>query len=287
MDTTIKLVAVKDGTILENLKLIGVSSGICTQLRKSTDFVLYNGIPCTLLQIINTGEEFSIILKDEPLREIPSADIPLNIVYEDEHLAVIDKKPKLAVISTRVHYGKSLENALSNIWGNFVYRPVNRLDLDTSGLMIVAKNRFSACLLKDAPIHKEYRALVFGKVLGKSTIDLPIARDEDSIIKRKISIDGQPACTEYESIWHNDYYSLLKLILHTGRTHQIRLHMASIGHPVCGDTLYANENCDNSPFPTQCLHSYRLSFTHPVFRKPMNFLSNSAYFLSLPFLKNF
>lgn len=286
MDTTITLIAVKDGTINENLKLMGVSSGICTQLRKSTRFVIYNGNPCTLLQLINTGEEFSIILSDETVRKIPPADIPVDIIYQDEHLAVIDKQPNLAVISTRVHYGKSLENALANIWGDFVYRPVNRLDLDTSGLMIVAKNRFSACLLKDAPIHKEYRALVFGKLLGKGTVDLPIARDEESIIKRKVDINGQPALTEYESLWNDDNFSLIKLILHTGRTHQIRLHMSSIGHPVCGDTLYANENCDNSPFPTQCLHSYQLSFSHPVLQKPMNFISNKAYFLSLPFIKN-
>lgn len=287
MDTTIKLIAVKDGTIFENLKLLGLSAGICTQLRKSADFVLYKGNPSTLLDLINTGEEFLIIIEDNPIREIPPADIPVDIIYEDDHLAVIDKQPQLAVISTRVHYGKSLENALANIWGNFVYRPINRLDLDTSGLMIVAKNRLSACLLKDIPIYKEYRALVYGKLEGSGVIDAPIARDSDSIIKRKISKDGQTAKTEYTSICHNADYSLVKLVLHTGRTHQIRLHMSSIGHPICGDTLYGEEFCKKeSPFPTQCLHSYKLCFEHPVLRKPMSFVSNKAYFLSLPFVKS-
>ena len=169
----IEYVSSFDGTVEDILKSYGVSSSICATLRKSMGLVckIANGeeIPIRLVDKLLAGEEFCIYLVDENITPIPKYDIPINIVYEDEDIAVIDKPAGLAVIPVKAHYGKCLANALANIWGDFVYRPVNRLDRDTSGLMIVAKNQLAHSKLALEHVHRESIARCSGTFLGEQS----------------------------------------------------------------------------------------------------------------------
>ena len=164
MKRRIEYVAAFDGKAEDILKSKGISTSICTALRKSLGLVcrIADGgeIPIRLIDELSQGERFCIYLVDECVKPIPKSDIAVNIVYEDEDIAVIDKQAGIAVIPVRGHYGKSLANALANIWGDFIYRPVNRLDRDTSGLMIVAKNQLAHSALTTEHIHREDRKSV-------------------------------------------------------------------------------------------------------------------------------
>ena len=150
----INITAKINATIEENLRSQNYSSSLCSRLRKRMGLITVNNEPKRIVDVVTVGDTISIVLEDAKIEPVIKANIPIKIVYEDEDLAIIDKQANLAVINTRDHYGKSLENALANIWGDFVYRPVNRLDRDTSGLMIVAKNQLAHSVLNYAPIEK-------------------------------------------------------------------------------------------------------------------------------------
>ena len=275
------------GTVEDILKYKGVSSSICVSLRKSLGLVcaIENGreIPIRLVDNLSAGESFCIYLVDEDIAPIPKYDIPINIVYEDEDVAVIDKTAGLAVIPVKAHYGKCLANALANIWGDFVYRPVNRLDRDTSGLMIVAKNQLAHSRLSVEHIHREYVALCSGVFSGEKSgeINLPIKRIGDGM-RRGVDESGDEAITHYEILeQYKDYFSA-KFVLKTGRTHQIRVHISHMGYPLCCDKLY-NPNpqsiiCPNSRcLDRQALHSCKLEFIHPISGKAMEFSSKAEF----------
>ena len=156
-----------------------------------------------------------------------------------------------------------------------MFRAVNRLDRDTSGLVLLAKNPYSSCVLSDAvkdhTIHREYAAIVSGKTDASGTIDLPIARKDGSTIERVCDPErGETAVTHYRTFAYNKDadISFIRLLLETGRTHQIRVHMKHIGHPLYGDFLY---NPDYRFLQRQSLHSWKLSFSHPVSGIPMEF----------------
>ena len=270
----IEYVAPFDGAVEEILKYYGVSSSICVSLRKSLGLVrkLVGGEekPIRLVDILLKGESIRIYLVDENVTPIPKYDIPINIVYEDEDIAVIDKTAGLAVIPVKAHYGKCLANALANIWGDFVYRPVNRLDRDTSGLMIVAKNQLAHSKLALKRIHRQYVALCSGTFEGEKSgeINLPIKRVGNSM-RRGVDASGDEAITRYEILkQYQDYFSA-KFVLETGRTHQIRVHISHLGYPLCCDKLY-NPNPQNIICPNgklldrQALHSCKLEFIHPI-----------------------
>lgn len=286
MQRRLEYVAPFDGIVEDILKFNGVSSAICTTLRKSMGLVCRivgeQEIPVRLVDKLLQGESFCIYLVDEPT-PIPKADIPVNIVYQDDDIAVIDKQAGIAVIPVKGHYGRCLVNALANLWGDFVYRPVNRLDRDTSGLMIVAKNSLAHSLLSAGHIYREYVALCSGIFTGESNgeIDLPIKRIGESM-RRQVHKDGDRAITNYEILMqYQDYFSA-KFVLKTGRTHQIRVHSAYLGHPLCCDRLYNPDSkpviCPNGKvLDRQALHSYRLEFNHPISKKPMTFLSKADF----------
>ncbi len=152
-------------------------------------------------------------------------------------------------------------------------RCMNRLDKDTTGLLILAKNMYSASLLstmiKNREVHREYLAIATGFVPYQGIIDKPIGRVDGSTIEREVNlITGDPARTHFKRLAYKNGYSLVSLKLETGRTHQIRVHMKSIGHPLPGDFLY---NPDYSIIQRQALHSYRLSFAHPITKEPLVF----------------
>lgn len=267
------------------LKREGVSSGVRKQLRKTLGTVCAVAAdgsvrPIRMVDCLQRGELLQIRLRDESPSSVPAYPHPIPIVYEDDDLAVIDKPAGIAVIPVHGHYGRSLANALAAIWGErFVYRPVNRLDRDTSGLMIVAKHRLAHAALSQGDIKKKYLALCEGLLPEEGVVDAPIALLCEDGMKRCVREDGKPARTLYRRL---DYcaggYSKAEVTLCTGRTHQIRVHMAYIGHPLCCDALY-HPHCepivlpDQTTLARQALHSSYLQFVHPVTGKIMEFRS--------------
>ena len=214
----------------------------------------------------------------------------LDIVYEDEGLLLINKPAGVAVHPSIEHYKDSLASGVKYYFESKgiakKIRPVNRLDLNTSGLIVFAKNEYiQECLIrqmKNNIFKKEYLAIVDGYLENKKgIIDEPIARKENSIIERCVSKNGKSAITEYEVIKEKDNYSLIKCKLLTGRTHQIRVHFAYIGHPLIGDTLYGKKS---NLIDRQALHSCKISFCNPITGKNMSF-ENIPDFLE-KFFKN-
>ncbi|MFV0464706.1 MAG: RluA family pseudouridine synthase [Lachnospiraceae bacterium] len=204
------------------------------------------------------------------LKQILPEQIPISVLYEDEDLIVIDKPAGMPIHPSLNHSEQTLANALFGYFRTcdspFVFRCVNRLDRDTSGITIVAKNPLSSAILnsdmKNGSISRTYYAIVEGIIELYGTIDSPIARVSESLIEREINESlGVSAVTHFSRIKTENELSLVSLKLETGRTHQIRVHMKSIGHPLIGDFLY-NPTCQK--MERQALHAGKISFWHPI-----------------------
>lgn len=257
----------------EYLKIKRYPSSILTQLRQDSSLSLINQKPSFLNSIISTNDEVEIkILESHKSDKIPAIELPFNVVYEDEDIVVINKPAKMPVHPSLNNYENTVGNAAAfyykNEKSNFVYRCVNRLDRDTSGLTLIAKNMLSGGILaqKDSysDIKKTYYAIVSNgnSIESSGTIDKPIARKDGSTIERCIDFEnGAKAITHFQLVEVRQNLALIKLNLETGRTHQIRVHMASIGHPLIGDFLY---NPEDHTMARQALHVGELSFTHPI-----------------------
>ena len=227
---------------------------------------------------VSTGDIITISFDySEDNSNIVPTKMALDIIYEDSWLIVVNKPAGIPVHPSILHYTDSLSNGLcyyfNSIGLNKKIRPVNRLDLNTSGLVVFAKceyvqEQLSAQMQTD-DFKKEYICLVEGYLNEKSgIIDLPISRKFGSIIERCVSPDGQKSITKFTVLKEFDNYSLVKCILKTGRTHQIRVHFSFIGHPLLGDTLYGHSS---NLIVRQALHSYRVSFIHPVTKHTLSF----------------
>ena len=234
---------------------------------------------------VEVGEELIEEINAEP------ENIPLDIVYEDEHIIVINKPSGMVVHPAPGNPSGTLVNALmyhckGSLSGiNGVIRPgiVHRIDKDTSGLLVVAKtdsaHLFLSSLFKDHGIKRVYHAIVTGHFKSdKGTVDAPIGRCPGDRKKMAIVKDGRCAVTHYEVICEFPSFTYAKMELETGRTHQIRVHMSHIGHPIIGDTVYGGgktpfERVNASLLSGQCLHAKELSFPHPVTREIMHFES--------------
>jgi 23S rRNA pseudouridine1911/1915/1917 synthase len=215
--------------------------------------------------------------------DIKEEDIPLDVVYEDDDIMIINKVQGMVVHPANGHYSGTLVNALmhqadslSSI--NGVIRPgiVHRIDKDTSGLICIAKNdnahHFLADQLKDHTMSREYIALVRGVIKENSgTIDMPIGRDKKDRQKMGIDKEGKPATTHFQVLERFNDHTLVKCQLVSGRTHQIRVHMSAINHPVEGDPLYAGRNYDKLYKNGQLLTAYKLKLIHPSSKKEMVF----------------
>ena len=264
---------VKD--VLKNY--FGISSRLLLKLKKNNSVYLNNFI-CNLNDLVSVGDTVSFCLNyEEDNSNIVATNIPLNIVYEDECLLIINKPPNIAIHPSMLHYDNSLSNGVKyyfNLIGlHKKIRPVNRLDRNTSGLVIFAKNEYvQEFLIKEMQIKtfsKEYLAILEGTLDKKQgTINAPIARKKDSIIERCVDNSGDNSITHYKVLKEFDNFSLVNFKLETGRTHQIRVHSSYIGHPILGDDLYGNKS---NLINRQALHSYKISFIHPKTREKMYF----------------
>ncbi len=242
--------------------------------------ITVDGIATPVDAFVREGQRVAIRFKDNtPVYEVKPYPIPLVIPYEDEHLFVIDKPAPLASQSSANHPDDALENALYahlNCPADFVYRPVNRLDKGTSGLMIVAKDGHTQHLLQKM-LHsddfaRQYLAVVEGHLPQRQgVINAPIGKEDAASIRRLIREDGKPSITHYEVLRETNRRSLVRLRLETGRTHQIRVHMAHLGCPVCGDFLYGTELPE---LPGRfALHSHELTLTHPLTMEGLHIVS--------------
>lgn len=216
---------------------------------------------------------------EESSENILPSKMDLKIIYEDDYLLAIDKPANMAVHPSILHYENSLSNGVKyyfeSIGLNKKIRPVNRLDRDTTGIVLFAKNEYiQECLIKQMSnnsFYKEYIAILDGKLENnKGTINAPIARKDGSIIERCIDENGAKAISHYEVIDTKNNFSLVKFILETGKTHQIRLHSKYIGHHIIGDTLYGNES---NLISRQALHCHKISFIHPITKKEIQIIS--------------
>lgn len=255
-----------------------ISSRLLHKLIVEKHVLLNSCVSDTRASVVN-GDIVTVNLDfEEESENIIAAKMTLDIVFEDDGLLILNKPAGIAVHPSILHYEDSLSNGVKFYFNSIglkrKIRPVNRLDLNTSGLIIFAKNEYvQECLIQQmqsGDFKKEYIAIVSGHFDEPcGTINLPIARKDNSIIERCISPNGQEAITDYCVLEEHDNYSVVKCSLQTGRTHQIRLHMAEIGHPLLGDSLYG---VSSDLINRQALHSYRICFVHPVSRQNLEFI---------------
>ena len=247
------------------------SSHAISRLTRTENGILVNGLPARTTAILNSGDVVSAEAGDVcPPREQPvPGNWPLRVVWEDEHLLIVNKPAGMtAHVSNFLPDTPTVAGALAYTRGtDFIFHPVNRLDKGTTGLMAVAKSGHIHNLLRrilhtDA-FYREYRGICIGCPASLSgVIDLPIGRDETSAIARVVRSDGASAISRYEILRRSGNLTLLRLIHQTGRTHQLRVHMAAIGCPLAGDWLYGTEEPELIARPA--LHSWRLALTHPI-----------------------
>lgn len=244
--------------IKEFLRAFGVSGSLLKKLKNTENGICKNGAPARTIDTVFCGDRLQINIEDSG-KAPESADIKINLLYEDEDLIAAEKPAFMPVHESRNHRGDTLSNAVADICGG-AFRAIYRLDRDTSGIVLIAKNEFAAAKLAGR-VRKDYYAVVCGKIEGSGVIDAPIKRERESIIKRCVAPDGESAVTHYTAIKHSEKYTLVKLKLETGRTHQIRVHFAHIGYPLAGDTLYGGGTEEIS---RQALHCRDIYFSHPV-----------------------
>lgn len=253
-----------------------LSDRLITKLKKANKIYL-NDLPTYTKKSVTVGDKVSVLIDfEEDNSNIVASNIPLDIIYEDDYLLVINKPANIAIHPSILHFDNSLSNGVKFYFDKLglkkKIRIVNRLDRNTSGIVVFAKNEYiQECLIKQMKtkeLKKEYLAIAKGILESKSdTLNFPIARKEGSIIERTVSSDGDSAITHYDVVKEFNNLSLVHIVLETGRTHQIRVHFSHIGHPILGDTLYGSPS---ELINRQALHSYKLTFIHPVTKKVLS-----------------
>lgn len=256
------------------------SRGVIIELKKTRTGIRKNGVWAGVNEVLETGDVLDICLTEEGVSEnIIPMKYALDILYEDEDILVVNKPYNMPIHPSVNNYDNTLANGIMYYYEKqdkpYVFRCMNRLDRDTSGVTIIAKNLISASILskqmKERAVDRIYIAFVEGITKEAGKIDLPIGREEGTIIKRKIDEkEGKTAITHYRKLEvlhiEGKEVSVVALKLETGRTHQIRVHMSAIGHPLLGDFLY---NEDNHMLARQGLHGIECSFYHPITREYM------------------
>ncbi len=277
---------VTEEDFIENLSvkdLLRKRFDFSTRLRnkiKRNSIVLVNDEPAIFWVVPNIGDCISLSLPEERNTFEPE-NIPINILLEDDHLLILDKSAGIVAHPTKGQPAHTLSNGISyyliNSGQDFKIRFINRIDMDTSGIIMVAKSPYAQDIItkemKEGKVEKKYIALVFGTLKEKEgTINLPIGKPSEESIVRAVVSGGQESVTHYSVLEEfGNKFSLLSLSLKTGRTHQIRVHLSHIGHPIVGDYLYGGDS------PTlihrQALHAEFISFTHPITKNRISLTS--------------
>ena len=267
-------------TVLDFLRKKGFSRHILSSMKADKEALTRNGQRIGGREHLLAGDHFRVrLLETIDSDGIVPVSMPLSILYEDEDILVINKPADMPVHPSIGNYTNTLANGVTAYLDakgeHSTFLCINRLDRDTSGALILAKNAFSAAVLstqmRNRQIRRTYLAVVEGITPPNGTISAPISRVDDSVIERHVDfLHGEPAVTHYERLETKNEHSLLEIHLETGRTHQIRVHMGYIGHPLPADYLYHPEyDC----FKRQPLHSLQLEFRHPVTDKSMCLLA--------------
>lgn len=261
------------------LRRRGYSRQNLVEIKRMPQSIMVNGVHYYMRQTLEAGDVLEVRIQETDSSEkIPAVYHPLDIVYEDEDIMVINKPADMPIHPSMNNYYNSLANALAYYFEQqgkpFIFRCSNRLDRDTSGLTIISKHLVSASILAqqvaDREVHREYLAISRGSVTPtEGTIDVPLGRKDSSIIERTVDWEhGERAVTHYKVVSQSNGHSLIALKLETGRTHQIRIHMKHLGYPLIGDYLY---NPDMEWMGRQALHSYKMAFRHPITGEHMEF----------------
>ena len=254
-----------DGDTMQNFlrRDCGLSWRMVVKLKRVERGITLDGVPVRTIDRIKAGQTVRLRMPEDTVR-IDAVDMPLAVVWEDDNLLVVNKPPYLAVHPSAGLPDPTLANAVVGYYRRrgeeHSFRPVNRLDRNTSGLLLVGKNAHATYALA-GKVHKEYLALVLGNLQGAGCIDQPIRVKDGCCITREVGEGGKPSITHYEALASNGSVTLVRLWLETGRTHQIRVHMAWLGDPLAGDTMYGT---DETVLPRHGLHCYRMAFTHPL-----------------------
>ena len=250
-----------------------------SEIKRMPKSILVNGVHYYMRQELSTGDHLQVrICETKNSEKIPPTNLPLDIIYEDEYLLVLNKPAGMPIHPSLNNYTNSIANALAYYFQSqgkpFIFRCCNRLDRDTSGLTIVSKHLVSGSILSDMTkyreVHREYLAIARGSVTpSEGTIQAPLGRKGGTIIERTVDWEhGEDAVTHYKVVKEANGHSLVSLRLETGRTHQIRIHMKYLGYPLIGDYLY---NPDMEYMTRQALHSHHMEFTHPITGEHMSF----------------
>lgn len=265
-------------TVGDFLKEQGYSHAVLVHLKKTPYSLMCQNKWVYVRNVLQKGDLLTVTLEETDCsKKIVPVPLPLDIVYEDEDIMVVNKPANMPIHPSLNNYENTLANAVAYYLEQknepCVFRCINRLDRDTTGLTVLAKHMLSASVLSKAVANREisrtYLAIVDGELTGSGTIDAPIAREADSAITRCVDFErGERAVTHYEVLATSNGLSFVSLKLETGRTHQIRVHMKYLGYPLIGDYLY---HPNTEQMQRQALHSFRLSFVHPVTKKAMEF----------------
>ena len=250
-----------------------------SEIKRMPKSILVNGVHYYMRQELAVGDHLQVrICETKNSEKIPPTNLPLDIIYEDEDILVLNKPAGMPIHPSLNNYTNSMANALAYYFQSqgkpFIFRCCNRLDRDTSGLTIVSKHLVSGSILSDMTkyreVHREYLAIARGSVTpSEGIIQAPLGRKEGTIIERTVDWEhGEDAVTHYKVVKEANGHSLVSLRLETGRTHQIRIHMKYLGYPLIGDYLY---NPDMEYMTRQALHSHHMEFTHPITGEHMSF----------------
>lgn len=260
-------------------QVLRLSGTVIKRVKHLPNGILLDGQPVWPSYPVKAGQTLSVLVGDTEVTGGPvPREGPLDIVYEDEDLVVINKPAGTPTHPGPTDIYNTIGNYLTDYYKkqgiSFLFRPVNRLDVPTSGLMVVARHAHAHSLLKEQLHTPDFRRRYLAVCDGvpepeQGVIDAPIAQDETSYLKRMVDPEGAPSRTHYRVLAQRDGRSLVALELETGRTHQIRVHMAHIGCPLTGDFLYGTE--DKAVIGRTALHSHRLDLIHPITGEPLSF----------------
>ncbi|MFS1511619.1 RluA family pseudouridine synthase [Chengkuizengella sp. SCS-71B] len=272
------------GWILKSVlrEKLNISRRLLSRIKLTEKGVTVNGKREFINIRVNTGDLIEIHLEQETSQYIEPQNIPLNIIYEDDFLLILNKQAGIIVHPTHGHKANTLANGVVYHWmqknENYRFRPIHRLDEETSGVLAIAKNPYVHQQISEQMIHnqvkKEYVAIVSGHLPDlKGTVNAPIDRDSEQPHLRIVTDHGYPAVTYYKVEEEYESASMVRLWLETGRTHQIRVHMKHLGCPLVGDKMYGEGN-EGSKMDRQALHAAKLAFYHPNTRKYVEFTAS-------------